>query len=572
MDNFLKTDKGFETTLKLVETINRSTDDYLFVWDIPADKRWFYGNVGEEYALCEDGRRPIRTEEMLSVVYPPDVEGVAESLRDIVMGRSDDHNRDYRWVNRQGERVWVNCHGTVIRDEKGNPYLMLGRVSEENLRHLYNPITSLWNKVKLQQDLKNVLAQSNGYLVYMDVDNLAAINLAHGRAYGDGLLRDVAEFLERELGTKNAYHVDHNYFGAVMHVNCEQEVLDFYRRLSSDMQGKCTLTAGVVPISNQLFLDEMQILDAANMTLKKAKQISDNRMEFFSAEDLAQRVTHLALLEDMKQSIENGYEGFEVYYQPQVRAGSYEIYGVEALLRYTSKERGMVFPNEFIPVLEQSRLIHQVGIWVLDQALKQCREWRTVVPDLRISVNFSPLQFEDPDLAEKIIGALRTADLEGEALTVEFTESMEVQHSEQLHLTIEALKNYNISFAIDDFGTGYSNLGYLKQLNIDEIKIDRVFVKGIEKDTYNHKLVSNVLEFARVNSIRTCCEGVENMEELVTLEVLFPDVIQGYLFDKPNCAEVIERTYICSHTAEYVARQQFIEKIREYKLNYTGVN
>ena len=112
----------------------------------------------------------------------------------------------------------------------------------------------------------------------------------------------------------------------------------------------------------------------------------------------------------------------------------------------------------------------------------------------------------------------------------------------------------------------------MKQLNIDEIKIDRVFVKGIEKDTYNHKLVSNVLEFARVNSIRTCCEGVENMEELVTLEVLFPDVIQGYLFDKPNCAEVIERTYICSRTAEYVARQQFIEKIREYKLNYTGVN
>ena len=170
-------------------------------------------------------------------------------------------------------------------------------------------------------------------------------------------------------------------------------------------------------------------------------------------------------------------------------------------------------------------------------------------------------------MAEEVLDKLRRVDLPGEALTIEITETVELHNNEQFRNTIKALKSFHINFAIDDFGTGYSNLGYLKQLNIDEIKIDRVFVSGIEKDTYNHKLISNVLEFAKVNSIRTCCEGVENMEELIILELLFPDVIQGYLFDKPNKPEAIERTYICPETEEYASRIAFLGKIQEYRMH-----
>jgi EAL domain-containing protein (putative c-di-GMP-specific phosphodiesterase class I) len=240
------------------------------------------------------------------------------------------------------------------------------------------------------------------------------------------------------------------------------------------------------------------------MTLKKAKAISNNRIEFFSSEDLSKKIASLALLEELKQSVENDCEGFEVYYQPQLRAGNYDLYGVEALLRYNSKTRGKVFPDEFIPVLEQSGLIKDVGMWVLEQALSQCKEWRKTLPNLRVSVNFSVLQFEDPYLAEKVVEKVREAKLTGDALTVEITESMEIHNSEQILHTMKYMKEYHINFSIDDFGTGYSNLGYLKHMNVDEIKIDRVFVSGIEKDTYNHNLISNVIEFAKGNAIRTC--------------------------------------------------------------------
>lgn len=565
MDNFLKTNAGFETTCKLIETINRSTDDYLFIWDIKADSRWFFGNIDKYYNIRKDGSDTNSTPEMMKIIYPADRRAVRASLQEIAEGKKDTHNMDYRWINRSGQKVWINCHGTVIRDNENKPHLMIGRVSEENLRHLFNPLTGLWNKNKLRSDLKEAVKRGKGYLMFLDVDSLAAINLSHGRQYGDDLLKEVAELCENHKLVKTAYHIDHNYFALILKAETEKQVRDFYDTVKQAMQEKCTFTASAVPIDKELFYDETQLLDSINMTMKKAKAISDNRIEFFSREDLSKKITTLALLEELKQSVENGCEGFAVYFQPQVRGGDYTLYGVEALLRYNSKTRGMVFPDEFIPVLEQSRLIKEVGLWVLRQAAAQCKKWRETIPDLRVSVNVSALQFEDIYLGEKIIEILKDIGLEGAALTVEITESIELHSSEQMENIIKQLRAFDIRFAIDDFGTGYSNLGYLKQLNVDKIKIDRVFVTGIEQDTYNYKLISNVIEFAKGNDIRICCEGVETTRELAILELLQPDVLQGYLFDKPTTAQRIEKAYLDPAAPEYQNRLAFLQKIHAYK-------
>ena len=565
MDNFLKTQEGFNIALKLMDTINHSTDDYFFIWDIHKDTRWFFGDIDKYYDIRKNGSETNNTKEMMRIIHPADCADVLESLTQVAKGEKDTHDMDYRWINRKGEKVWINCHGTVICDDENKPYIMIGRVSEENLRHLYNPLTGLWNKTKLRQDLRKRLDDGGGYLMLLDIDGLAAINLSHGRQYGDKLLKEVAEFCENLEDVNMAYHVDHNYFALLLEPNSREGVYQIYEKIRDAMTDKCTFTASAVPIARALFLDETQLLDSINMTLKKAKGISNNRIEFFSSEDLSKKIASLELLEELKQSVENNCEGFEIYYQPQVQAGNYNLYGVEALLRYHSKTHGIVFPDEFIPVLEQSRLIKEVGMWVLHQALLQCKKWRETLPELHVSVNFSALQFEDVFLAEKVVETLREVGLTGEALTVEITESVEIHSSEQILNTMKYLKEYDVKFAIDDFGTGYSNLGYLKQMNVDEIKIDRVFVSGVEKDTYNHKLISNVIEFAKGNDIRTCCEGVESTRELVTLELLLPDIIQGYLFDKPNTAEIIENTYMISSSKEFIQRTEFIQKIYELK-------
>ena len=564
MDSFLKSTEGFKNTLKLIETINRSTDDYLFIWDIAADTRWFFGDIDEHYDIHKNGSKTNSTQDMLRVIHPSDSAAVLKSLGEIASGKKDTHDMDYRWITKSGQTVWINCHGTVIRDENNEPYLMIGRVSEENLRHLYNPLTALWNKNKLRIDLKERLL-SKGFLMLLDIDSLATINLTHGRQYGDMLLKEIAAVCEKLPEVEKAYHTDHNHFVLVTGLNSQEAVCDLFEKIKNTMAEKCTFTASAVPIDKSLFIDETQLIDSLNMTFKKAKEKSSENIEFFTIDDLSKRIASLELLEELKQSVENGFEGFEVHYQPQIKSNNYELFGVEALLRYNSKSRGKVFPDEFIPVLEDSHLIKDVGMFVLETALMQCKKWRSILPNLHVSVNFSALQFEDTLLAEKVIERIKKANLPGDALTVEITESIELHSSTDLLNTFTYLKRHNINFAIDDFGTGYSNLGYLKQMNVDEIKIDRIFVSGIESETYNFRLISNIIEFARANNIRTCCEGVENTKELITLEKLLPDLFQGYFFDRPCTAEQIEKSYIDSNAEAYKNRLMFINKIYEFK-------
>lgn len=565
MDSYFKSEESFEATRKLLETVNYTTDDFLFVWDIAKDINWFFGKVDASYAIREPGGVTNTTEDMMRIIYPPDRAAVKKDLSNIAAGIQDTHNMNYRWVNRQGNKVWVNCHGQVIRDKNGEPSIMIGRVSEESLRHLYNPLTGLWNKTKLRADLKRLLAKSQGYLMFLDIDGLSAINLRYGRSYGDQLLMEIATMLENSKLIAKAYHINNNHFAVYVKTKMQSEVQELFEQLQHEINEKFSFTGSAVPIDKQIFIDAGQLVDAANLTLKKAKEGARGHLKFFSSHALKERITAFALLEELKQSVENNFEGFEVYYQPQVRAQSYNLYGVEALLRYQSPTRGRVFPDEFIPLLEQSRLIHDVGMWVLQQALVQCKEWRQFVPNLHISVNFSAIQFEDPYLNEKIIEKLQTVGVSGEILTVELTESVELHKNEAFRNQMKILIDYGVRFSIDDFGTGYSNLGYLKSMNVNEVKIDRVFVSGIEKETYNHKLIRNIIEFAKENAIVVCCEGVESTREMAVLETLKPDIIQGYLFDKPMDAKSIEKAYIDCESDEYQARVQFVDKIHQIR-------
>ncbi|MBQ8249874.1 MAG: EAL domain-containing protein [Clostridia bacterium] len=565
MDKFFKTAENFETALRLIEVINRTTDDFLFVLDIANDTNRFFGPIDDEFDVRQPGKDTNTTAEMLNVVYPADRKALTEDLERIAKGEQQIHDMSYRWFNKRGEIVWVNCRGQVINDENGNPYIMIGRVSEEALRHLYNPLTGLWNKTKLREDLAARLNTGRGYLILFDINGLAAINLSHGRSFGDELLREVANLIDGAPNVIEAYHIDHNNFAAIVDAKEPSELEAIYTLVCETMKDKCSFASGAVPIDKEIFIDVGQLIDSANMTLKKAKQSASDRLEFFSSEEIEERINSLMLLEELKESVQNGFEGFEVYYQPQVKGGSYEIYGVEALLRYVSKTRGRVFPNDFIPLLEQSRLIEQVGLWVLEEALLQCKKWREGIPGLRVSVNFSSVQFEDRYIGEKIVDVLKKTEMPGNSLMVELTESIQLQASEHFSNRIKYLKAYGIGLSIDDFGTGYSNLGYLKQLDANEIKIDRSFVSGIRNGTYNYKLISNVIEFAKTNAIHVCCEGVETTEELAILEGLRPNIIQGYLFDKPCPAAEIEESYINASSEQFKERVRAINNIYRFK-------
>ncbi len=545
----------------VMEVFSQSTDDYLFVFDIEKDEIRFFGSITETYAIHTLPNGSATRADLLTIVHPADRQALAEDIERISSGTQGTHNMDLRLIDRKGNIVWTNCRGTVISNRNGDPSIMVGRISEEALNHLFNPLTGLWNKMKLREDLKVFLNEQNSYLLLMDIDGLSSINLRHGRAYGDVLLKEIAGFLDDHPQVRRAYHIDNNNFMAVVNGNDEAAVRAVFNRVQNAMKERCTFTASAVPINRALFADASRVLDSVNLTLKQAKQNKHDHLEFFSVEEIDQNIHTLVLLEALKQSVQNGCSGFEVYYQPQVRSGSYHIVGVEALLRYRLPDGEQVFPNEFIPLLEQSRLIDAVGLWVLKTALLQCRAWRRYVPDLRVSVNFSIAQFEDVFLAEKVMKLLEDTGMPGNALTVEITESLELQESQSFLRIGKLLRAQGVLLSIDDFGTGYANLGHLKRMRMDEIKIDRMFVTGIRKNIYNYKLISNILSFAKTNDIHVCCEGVESVEELLVLESLQPDLLQGYLFAKPGPAAEIETYFFDAESAEY---QQYMTFVRSY--------
>ncbi len=571
MDKLWGTIGDCSTMKQYLEIINQTTDDYLFMLDIQNGEIEIFGNFSEYFDLSATDSTQIPLREILNVIHVADKRMMIAEISKIRCGETDTHNMDFRMYNRSGNIVWVNSRGKVLHDDNGVPYLMIGRISEEAVRHLFDPLTGLWNKTKLRGDLNQRFNDRIGWLMMLEIPMLTDIYLSHGKSFGNQLLRDVAGILEAIDSAEGVYHTEHNNFAMILNDSSEQSAEAIFRKINHSLQDRCSLYAGVVPIDANVFLDISQLIDCANITLKKASQNPISGIDFFSAEEIQQRINSLMLLEEMKESVQNGFEGFEIHYQPQIKSGSYELHGVEALLRYNSPRRGRVFPDEFIPLLEQSVLIDPVGMWVLETALAQCKKWRENLPELQIAVNFSSVQFEDHLLGEKIVDVLKKVQLPGQALTVELTESVQLVANEHFYHMIKFIKAYGVRFSIDDFGAGYSNLRYLKQLEVNEIKIDRSFVSEIEMNTYNYRLVRNMLEFAKTNAIYACCEGVETARELSILEPLQADIFQGYLFDKPCTSDDIAEKYIDINSDAYKARIAAITEINRYKDQFGSI-
>lgn len=262
------------------------------------------------------------------------------------------------------------------------------------------------------------------------------------------------------------------------------------------------------------------------------------------------------LVKAMRESVTRNCEGFFLLFQPQIECENYELHGLEALLRFRSAELGIVPPNEFIPLLESTGLIVPVGHWVLKTAIEHCARWRAHLPELHISVNVSYLQFRQPGFGTQVLELLEKNGLPGSALTLEVTESMQLQDHRYFNRVFSRLQKQGVQISIDDFGTGYSSLSYLKLLSINEVKIDRCFISRIQHSAYNFRLVSNIIELARSAQIQVCCEGLETEEEFAVLHELHPHLIQGYLFAKPYDAEQFVRRFIDSTNEEFAQRQQ----------------
>jgi diguanylate cyclase (GGDEF)-like protein len=473
-------------------------------------------------------------------------------------------------TNRKKNGELFNVYHTItpLNDDKGNITHFVAtskditqqKLMEERINYLayYDTLTELPNRTlfidRLNQSIARVDYEKRlvGVLV-INLDRFKLINDTFGPNVGDDVLKEIAKRLSISVREGDTIaRLGSDEFGitlaAVAH---SEDIILIVEKLMKTISQ--TIKAGeeemVITPSIGISIypndgkDVQTLIQNADIALSNAKEQGGNNYQFYT-EGMNKKASELILMERQLSNALNNDE-FILHYQPYWDINTKKITGMEALIRLKSKDGGLIPPGKFIPVLEETKMIIEVGEWILRTAVRQVKEWQNnrhpVVP---VSVNLSLIQFRQKDLAEMVKKIIEEFGLNTSLLTLEITESAFMQDIEFTKSVLETLKGIGCSISIDDFGTGYSSLAYLKRFPIDNLKIDISFIREIATDPDTASIVTAIIGMAHTLNMKTIAEGVETEDQWTILRLLRCDMIQGFYLSKPLPAEDIEKLLI----------------------------
>lgn len=546
---------SLEQISSVIEVIQRASDSYLFIMDLNENIYRISEKATKRFPF-DDTVIENCTEVLKKVVYPSDYPMVEEDIGKCASGEQESHALEYRWFDRKGKVVWINCRGTVVTGPEGHR-LLIGRVSEIGKKAKADNVTGLRKEARFSLDAESVLRdnpQSVRYMMRIGIDNFKEINEKEGIEAGDEVLQqlsecilatvdesvDVYRMLADEFMIMDASAVTSEDAGTI-YDRIKKKVAETIRE--EEYSRFYTISAGVLESG---FEDKTaaEILRLTEFALNEAKRNGRNQMAVFEQKHYDEYLRRLNMRKAMRRDVNSGFSGFEVFYQPIVSTPNYELVGAEALLRWNNEAFGNVSPAVFIPILEESGLIIPVGRFVMWEAARTCKKWREVVPDFRIHVNLSYVQVHKSDLLKDLEICMQEIGISPDSLVLELTESGYIETDSRIKELFRDLKNKNIDLALDDFGTGYSNMRYLKEIEAETIKIDRSFVVQALQNEHDYNIISHLIDMAHSLGSSVCMEGIEQQEELTKMMKTHPDMIQGYYFGKPAPAERFEEQFL----------------------------
>ncbi len=436
---------------------------------------------------------------------------------------------------------------------------------QERLDYLayYDVLTGLANRTlfldRLAQYMRSAVSGEHKLVLYLiDLERFKNINDSLGRSAGDALLRQVAEWLTRNAEDANLLaRVGTDHFAVVLPVVRQDgnlvrlvektiEVFQNHPFRLSDAVFRITAKVGVAVFPDD-GTDAETLFRNAEAALKKAKT-SGERYLFYTQRMTAAVAGKLTLENQLRQALDN--EEFVLYYQPKVNLASGKVTSAEALIRWNDPRTGLVPPGRFIPILEETGLIFEVGRWAMRQAINDYLRWRSMgLPAVRIAVNVSPLQLRHGGFVDEIKRKISIDTHAPAGLELEITESVLMQDVKGNIASLQAIRDLGVTIAIDDFGTGFSSLSYLAKLPVDTLKIDRSFIINMTIGPQGLALVSTIISLAHALKLKVVAEGVETEEQQRLLRLLGCDEMQGFLFSKPVPRETFESNFLASPRA-----------------------
>ncbi len=544
----------------MLDLLSESTGDCYFFYDGRADTLFFSNNAGQLFGLGSSC--PISA--WSDLIDRRDRKNVLESIGRLLDGIVSQASINCRVNLLDGRLKWIHINAKGIGSKEDGTIAAIGRISCRYEDDKADPEFGTFPADSLRKALEDSHRRNeSGFLLLLDVDNMKIMNLKHGYSYVEDSMRFFVNVLREETDNgRPIYMPSEGCLAIILPSWSEKETRKLYLAVQVRLAPRMTISGGCISLDTYSVPGGNTLLQYAESALYQAKVQGKNLLSIFSPADYEKRIAEIELQEELEESMKNGYEGFFLVFQPQVRARTYELFGAEALLRFRSSRRGVVAPQEFIPILERTGMICQVGLWVLKESMERLKDWRRKKNDFMISVNLSYIQLEEDTIVEDILTLLRQTEVAGSSLIMEITENGKCLDYSRLNEVLMLLKGAGITISADDFGTGYSGLDRIKSACFDEIKIDKSFIRSISSGSHNHRFLGNMIVLARDAGMRVVCEGVETVEELVAIEELEPSLLQGYLFSKPVEAKEFERMYFDASSKEFKERQERENRLR----------
>lgn len=557
----------------IVELFNPCMDDYLYVFDLQKDCYKISKHATERFLLpgdnFDDAAKAHHT-----FVYSEDQSRLDDEFRRIMSGEIVFHNMHYRWLDRVGKPVWINCRGRVLNDADGKPHFLVGCINEIGQKQKADNVSGLLGESSLSAYVEQFEdGLPDGFFLRIGIDDFRDINGDFGMEYGDYILKSTADCIAENIKpSQRLYRILADEFMVVDFSGGDMEAAtELYKNIRKSLdtfieengyKSVFTISAGAVDTAKTSGTHE-NIMKLSEYALNTAKDQGKNRCYIYMQEDYDVFLRKKQITRQLHHAVNHGFEGFETYYQPIVDTKTRRLVGAEALMRFSMPERcedgetkkeavcvgedghdadekvhwERISPVEFIPLLEETGLIIPAGKWMLHQAISTCSRWQKYIPNFRININLSYVQVMKSRVLTEILTALRLYGLEPSAVGIELTESGYLDTNTHFQKLWDGLKKNGVLVILDDFGTGYSNLHCLGDLRPNYIKIDRSFTLKALNNQYEHDLMTQIITMTHKLDLTICVEGIETEDEFAKISELDPDYIQGFLFGKPQPAE-----------------------------------
>lgn len=543
-----KSQYEFEEICLMIDDFASCMDDYLYCFDVSKDRYYISENALERFAISSRLFSNVM-DTLRKFVYEEDMSALEEDLNKMVAGEKEEHNIEYRWTGKNGEPIWINCRGRIIKGEDGKPKFMIGCVNEIGKSRKADNISGLREAAAVSHMLESFARiATRGFVLHIGIDDFKIVNERFGHEYGNYILKGVADCISKALNVGDeVYHVVSDEFLVVSYLtDDEAEQKKLYDRIrrnvdmfieSNHYKSVFTISGGVLPCKNLSGLEYSEMIKLSQFALSQAKAYGKNQVYFFREEDYKAFLRRRVILTTIRECVASSYEGFEVFFQPIIKDdGDEKPHSAEALLRYTLPDGQKISPLEFIPLLEESGLIIPVGKWVLKKAMDFCQKVQKKIPGFSVNVNVSYVQVLKSSFIIEFVKTLQEYGMTPSSITIELTESGQLDDTTQLHRVWQNLRQFGVTVALDDFGTGYSNLMNISDITPNVVKLDRGFTSKALNNKFEKTLMESIINLVHSLGLKICVEGVETEEELKYIRELGPDFIQGYYYGKP-CPE-----------------------------------